>query len=254
MKLKVNNNPKSIIILGVIVCAIIIITLIILFLIKPNNKEQNYSNKYYEALSAYNELLSKETIEIETDYITPLGNKEKWNADECKFLVAYIDDDDIPELLLQYTGEDHEGPVGVFFTYDDNILQSALFQLYMPGIEKLGYYERSGYFKISHQMWSDEEGEYGRMYIVNIKNDKKLSNVEVRDKIYFIKEWGYSKKNSEGDITYCSIIYPDDRGIVDFLNDDEEFNSEFNRIIENSSFVEYVFLDNNKENRKKYLC
>ena len=189
--------------------------------------QQSYSNEAEPALEAYRELLTGDSFNRGDD-----ENPEIWYPENCKFNIAYIDGDDIPELILcDYDDSDHVSGWGqIYSTMDGAIFSYG--KLFCPEDENaggmLGYYEKSAYYA-DFNMYQG----YGDLTIRN-----PYGGGHVFEKDFF------SDDGTETDVTFS-------------IDGEECSESEFYDMIsqytQGAEFIPYSFYDNTPDNRERLL-
>ena len=138
-----------------------------------NNTVGSNESENTKALSAYNDLLSQPS------FIRDLNdgdNDQTWYSENCSFDIAYINDDDIPELILLNNGDsDHASGWGELYSYNEDDGVYAIGSISEPeGPEEhdytVGYYERTGWCT-DFAMWQG----YGGPVIYNAFDDNSES-------------------------------------------------------------------------------
>lgn len=235
------DKRKWIIIASVAFVVILIIVLVFVF----GNREESDTalwktakstveidadnRKQQEAFEAYNDLLTQDSIEK-----GPEDNQYEWKLNNCEFSVAYIDDDDIPEIILHNSSDRadlHE--YGEMFTIEDGEA-STLEYLYLSDASKIGYFEKTGWY-----MDCDEMEDEGSIFIEELKNCDLMFQI-----MYTIDEDG-----EKSDFKYYEI-----QGNTDSIElSKEEFKSRINEVIGDVPLTEYDFCKNTSDNREEHL-
>ena len=197
-----------------------------------NNKNEQYSEDHYEAMTEYKSMLADNNIEI--------ADGKMWESSNCDFAVAYINDDDIPELLL-YDIEDsyHVDGYGALFTYEDGAV-NFISRLSLNDVRGIGYYEGSGYY-MDHYASTG----YGSIQINHIDD---AVNENYGGYAPFTVNLKYDGENAE--VTDYSI-YEGETGFESVS--EEEFYEVLNECTGNVDLTEYEFFSNNEENREQQL-
>ena len=189
--------------------------------------QQIYSSEAETAINAYRELLTGDGFNRGND-----ENPEIWHPDNCKFNVAYIDGDDIPELILcDYEDSDHASGWGqIYSTMDGEIFSYG--KLFCPEDENagdmLGYYEKSAYYA-DFNMYQG----YGDLTIRN-----PYGGGHIFEKDFF------SDNGTETDVTYS---------IDGEECDESEFYDKISQYTQGAEFIPYSFYDNTQDNRERLL-
>ena len=195
-------------------------------------KQHGDSAESKEALKAYNTMLSRESFSRDDSF----GDSEVWHSENCAFDIAYIDDDDIPELIVMDTVDsDYSTGWGQLYTYSEG---EIIPQFYMSLHSEsgaaaevaTGYYEGTGYC----MDYSEEDG-YGTLDIYKLFDEEAPRFTAVYE----------PDENGE---TYPSYYTVD----VDEV-DEKTF---YKRLAKETGDVEltpYQFVENTEENRALYL-
>lgn len=201
------------------------------------NKAEESKQKYWK--SEYNRLLTEGYGE---DYFTATDVV----GDDCVFALAYIDDDNIPELLVSPFGYDC-----FIFTIreEDGYLYSATLAdswLYLNGDDnyEIGYLERNGYVYSYHSGGGDGSGYMSEFWAPLYEyNDRgEYGNVmfsrRVDENRYF------------SDTVECIITYVD--GGQEYVNEDE-FYEKLNEFFDEGSYRTFELYKNTEQNRQGQL-
>lgn len=126
--------------------------------VEPKGSNWDLTEEGEAALAAYNNWLSQEEIDVGRNEDGAGGHvPELWNSDNTMFNVAYIDEDDVPELILYNdTDTTHETGNGKIVCYRDgevSYYNSFSIDDYDDCFDEvIGYYEMTGYFT-SYNNW-----------------------------------------------------------------------------------------------------
>jgi len=240
---KEGTNRMPWIIIGIVVLVIICVTIFIntrsendgYSVLKGNNTTID-SNSYmdteesYEACMIYNEFLSQESI------IRDVGGMEyEWYLENCDFALAYIDDDDIPELLLyNWPDTDHMAGYGILYSIKNGEIYEIK-SLSLNDVRGIGYYERTGWY-MDHYAATG----YGDVNISCLNKDFPV--------------FGFSLEyddNGESEIVSYYIAKEGYQSFVDIPKN--EFTKELEKETDGIEMSEYVFFNNTMENRSEYL-
>lgn len=206
--------------LTVLLCWICVFTFV------PMKNVQAASNKT-KALRAYRKLLSQTTIK--RDAYTTFKTKD------CRFALAYIDNNSIPELIVYCSSTSHIECKGALYTYRKGKLQYVC-KLMLDTRKRLGYYPKTGWFvdNTTYQGYGTDE-----FY--------KLKSGKVKDDVEYFRSVEYNGKNYTA--TGFSIVtngkYQEVSATV--------FNRSLRYNTNNKSFKTFKFYKNTKSNRTKYL-
>lgn len=200
------------------------------------------------ALEAYNEVLSGESIYID-------GFDEYWDTKNCKFALALIDDDGVPELVVADRKDPSVNNYGVVLSYDGEaeiVHYMELNDAYDSDVEyHSGYYEGTGYVidycssgegydQILEDGWDESVSS-------SISDGSKWASYVIRRDYYF------------GEETKTYLIFEDSVSHFFGGNDNckkvskEEYYDSLNPHIESGNFKTFAFHKNTKANRSKYL-
>lgn len=171
---EIDSKKKKIyaVILTVVIIAIVII---VIAMQRPfdktttpytNNESMETTNSpATEALKAYDSMLSQESFSRdENDDVYP----QTWYSENCSFDIAYLNDDDVPELIIvDYSDADHATGWGQIYSYNDGEV-SSIGRMSEPEASEdygftPGYYERTGWL-VDLSMWQG----YGGPVIYNV--------------------------------------------------------------------------------------
>lgn len=143
-----SRTKKIILICTVIIFIVIVATVIVknnLNMININNNENNkFDGDVLNAVEAYDDLLSKNEIDV------GINTSCLWNSNNTKFNLAYIDNDNVPELLLcNYEDAVHEEGFGRIASYKNGNIEFLCLGLDSDNYknaygDSLGYYEETG--------------------------------------------------------------------------------------------------------------
>lgn len=197
------------------------------------------SSDYVQAMKAYDEFLSQDTITFEGSWDEKNG---KWATSDCKFALAYISNEEIPELLVctkEYV-DYYVGHEGALFQYrDGNVVQVEKdLTLDLCEWDSLGYYPGTGYY-----MDCDE----AFIILLNINNAGK----EEKDYTQFLIWCGFNENRNPEMTGEYSIIYPGKQESDNYSK--TKFESDLKKATDNKELTPYEFIDNTKENREKQL-
>lgn len=240
---KEGANRKPWIVIGIVVLVIICVVIFINIknendgygLLKGNHNATD-SNSYvdteesYEACMIYNEFLSQESI------IRDVGGMEyEWYLGNCDFALAYIDDDDIPELLLyNWPDTDHVAGYGILYS----IKNGEIFEvksLSLNDVRGIGYYERTGWYM-------DQYASTGYGDVIISCLDKEFP------------VFGFSLEYDDNGESEIVSYYIGKEGYQSFVDmSKNEFTEELAKETDGIEMSEYVFFNNTVENRSKYL-
>ncbi len=239
-----NLNKKILAIASVAAVAVIAVIVLLVFSPQDKGSETNSADSADSAnltasanstvvLKAYSDLLSQDSINISEMYFWYEEDSdtedELWQAKNCEFNIAYINDDDVPELILRDTADAGyenlvvlsywEGYVSIAGSSDsgDNIAEYW-------GVEE-GYYEKTGYYTSIYSDMGD--GSYIITNIDNMDDDDDSISIEFSsDEII-----GYYDSYEE-----CSA---------------EDFYTTLNNMVGNEELTPYEFYENTEKNRNK---
>lgn len=241
-------SHKKVIAIGCIAIVILIIVLISVHGLKgdedaenvdrktysshSNNKNEQYSEDYYEAMTEYKLMLAENNVEI--------ADGEMWESSNCDFAVSYINDDDIPELLL-YDFEDnyHVDGYGALFTYEDGAV-NFVSRLSLNDVRGIGYYEGSGYYMDQYASTG-----YGSIQIKHIDDAVNENDWEHTS---FTMNLEYDEESAK---VTDYFIYKSETEFESVS--EEEFYEVLNECTGNVDLTEYKFFSNNEENREQQL-
>ena len=199
------------------------------------------SSDYVQAMKAYDEFLSQDMITFEGSWDEKNG---KWASSDYKFALAYISNEEVPELLVctkdfvdYYVG--HEGAL---FQYKDGqvkqVQQVDGVNMNLCEGDKLGYYPGTGYY-----MDCDE----AFIIIWNIKDAGKDTN----DYTQLLMWCGFDNECRPEMTGEYSLGYPGGQGSHSCSK--TEFDAELKKASDNKELTPYEFFENTKENREKHL-
>lgn len=183
---------------------------------------KKYSKGAEPALKAYNELLTGEDFDRNSlNRNEENSTNEEWDPAKCKFNTAFIDDDEIPELILESEETTYGSGHGQIYTFQDNMINSVTS---VHDISKEGYYEKTGYYTDSFF----RKG-FGYKTIVNMNNaeDCILMHYESDGDDYSVT--GFEIGNDE-----CT---------------EEEYDQKIKEMIGNTKLTSYKLFNNTAENR-----
>ncbi len=187
-----------------------------------------FSDEARQAISAYNDFLTQESFNRGSEELPQI-----WYMENCEFNLAYIDDNDIPELLLYNTTDaDHTTGWGEIYTYTDGAIEECGATNSLA--ENIGYYERSGYY-MNFAMWQG----YGGIAISKCSNSQDSeSGTEFRIEFYADEDGKHTISGYFVDGNECS---------------ESDFSSELEKRTGGAELIQYTYYDNTYENREKIL-
>ena len=172
-----------------------------------------------KALKAYGEFLSKKTVRWDSYY-------DKLPAKECRFAVAYIDKDNIPELILYNTNVTHVSRFGRLYTYKNGKVK-CVGAVDIDG-GKCYYYKKKGIFVGEYVM-----GGISNAYL-------KLSNGKISSKLV-------KRKKMDG-VSNGTYYYDPQKEITK-----SSFNKRLKSLVGTTKRTTVKFYKNTGANRKKIL-
>ena len=198
-----------------------------------------------KALQAYNSLLTGGLFnrddphaELSTD-----GDaySQNWDPVGCRFCIAYIDDDDIPELLLEGHPASHAGGFGQLYTCRDGKITSIQRLSQVSCIkeigEEMGYYERTGWMQ-TFAMWQG----YGSLSTVRMGASKEFS-----------LEKDYEPSASYTGVDLVGYHIHRENEFIDCTQ--SQYDAELQGLgLDRARFIQYEFFDNTEENRERILA
>ena len=199
-----------------------------------------------DALQAYYKMLSADTMTFYTDYYS--GEKHITNREInpsnsfCKFAIAYVDGDKIPELIVE-GGEGTSHATGSYnlFTYRNGKVEF----LYNTQ-DDFTYYEKTGIFSWSYTGMGTSTYKYYDMidyYTGTLSSDNYIVSKECGDILTGSNKWVYSDRN-ENKISELEFY----ERLVDCING-RDLMSGLTMPEEESP----IFYENIAENRKNIL-
>ena len=203
---------------------------ILFFIIICIQLDYSYASSESEkAIDAYDSLLSSKSFDR---YLGTYDTEDMWASENCRFCLAYIDDDDVPELLvMNMEDSDHAEGWGVIYSFSEGkigIVDQSSSYLATEVDDTIGYYEKTGWF-MSFGMWQG----YGSVVT------KRMGTDEICSKDYEANEEGMQLKGyTVGGASEIS---------------EEEYNSLISESTMGRPLTPYKFYDNTKENRNRYL-
>lgn len=195
---------------------------ICVFVFLPSQNVQAASNKT-KALRAYRKLLSQTTIK--RDAYTTFKTKD------CRFALAYIDNNSIPELIVYCSTTSHIEGSGALYTYRKGKLQYVC-RLMLDTRKRLGYYPKTGWFMDN----TTYQGCGGDEFC-------KLKSGKVKEDIVYGRSVEYNT------VTGFSITTNGKYQEVSATT----FNRSLSYNTNNKRFKTFKFYKNTKSNRTKYL-
>jgi hypothetical protein len=182
-----------------------------------------------KALKAYNKLLSKKTIN---------RGMESWNTSDCKFFVAYIDNNSVPELIVyNYKSAPHAGGFGALYTYKNGKVKYVQ-SLALNIVDRLGYYKKTGWFMDNgmYTGYGDERIEYFSKGKVRTQSLGYVIEASWDDDSILVSQ--YTKRLKSGKVVNLTK---------------KQFRKELKKAVKGRKLTKYKFHKNTKSNRKKYL-
>ena len=182
------------------------------------------ASKKSKAIAAYNKTLSQRTVAVIPEKVRSRRRIRRYTpakAQNVKFSVAYIDNDSIPELILDDPSKEYFGT----WTFKNGKMKNlGIFFFDNPA----GYYKKKGVFKVSHKYGNDfykiTNGK--SVLILSISKDKGKSSKQY----YSYNSKGRSKKISKS-----------------------QFNKKLRGYVGSTKLTRIIMHKNTKSNRKKYL-
>lgn len=184
------------------------------------------ASKKTKALKAYASYLSKSSITL-TTHTMGRTRTAPWKTKDLKFAIAYLDNDNIPELILTPKALPSIGIMT--FTYKNGKVKMTgdLLSGKSDGHEKFYYYKKkSGVAKDNGEGWFEyylyKSGSSGFRYFAEEDAEHNL----------------YRKLMPNGEVSECRK---------------SSFNSIIKRKLGTTKKTAFVFYNNTKQNRAKYL-
>lgn len=177
-----------------------------------------------KAMKAYTSFLAK------TKYVKWMDqpNMSAGRAKNCYFALAYIDNNDVPELVLYTPDSSHVAGYGVIYTYRNGkvVCVSELgFDLHST----LGYYKKKNVYTDNYSWTGSGSYSYKRMSGRNLGGRSIQYN-------YGLRKWetsGYTWNNKVVSRAY--------------------FDRKLKKIVGKTKLTKFKFYKNTSANRKKYL-
>ncbi len=180
---------------------------------------QAASNKT-KALKAYKKMLSQTTIDRNG---WPIKSKN------CQFSIAYIDNDNVPELVL-YNDQDvpHMGGYGTLFTYRKGKVQFVA-EMNLDSSSLAGYYKKKGIYT-SYYYQGGESISYNKL-------SKGASSTVLSQsrRLIGLKMGPWSYRKNITDITK------------------KQFTKQLKKYVGSKKITKFKFYKNTAKNRKKYV-
>ena len=196
---------------------------------KPAEEERN------RALMAYYNLLTGGFFNRDDPY--SVGD-DMWDPQNCRFMIAYMDDDDVPELLMEGYPADHLGGFGQLYTYkDDRIVSIRHLSSVRSEAEigtQIGYYEKTGWME-TFSMWQG----YGNVITEPLE----------RGTFWLSKDYEPNQDHIVQHVGYT--IYRDSS--VEKCDETKYYQEMENLGLSNATFIHYEYFDNTQENRDRML-
>ena len=178
------------------------------------------------AIQAYKKFLSNATIPWE----------DNWNvrASRCWFALAYIDNNNVPELIVS-NGLDvpHAGGDGRIFTYKNGKVQRVA-DLHMDN-SKFSYYKKKGVYADSYAQGGVTNTYYKLSGITKIKKLSVFKNVA---KLAWLPK---------------GTSYYDISGAANVKISKKTFNKELKKLVGSRKITNVSLKKNTSSNRKRYL-
>lgn len=252
---KLMHSKTTIIVAAVI--ALVIIAALIVIISKHSSGDEAVNNEYGietsheeasdqietkeldEALNAYNEFLSTETIEVTSQYN---GNTRIWRSVYCDFSLPYISNDSVPDLMIyNYADNDHVSGYGALFKYHDGNVQ-LVGMLSLNDVRGIGYYRGTGYF-MDHYASTG----LGKIMIQHIED---LSDIGVLKHDLFEINLEYDAEGTSH-VTGYDMELSGEQSMENVS--ESEFNEKLRADTGGESLIEYEFFHNTEENRNDKL-
>ena len=206
---------------------------------EEEEKRKAIEEKRQEALQAYNDLLSGGLFnrddpqgDVSSDGDVSTTN---WDPAGCKFCIAYIDEDDIPELLIEGYPVDHVGGFGQLYTFENGRIVSIRRLSSMSSEAEtgtqIGYYEKTGWME-TFSMWQG----YGDV----------CTEPMVRDTFWLRKHF---EPGNNFDVRLVGYYVHEGDQIEEC--DEEKYNQELTNLgLDHSVFIPYEYYENTLQNRE----
>lgn len=226
----------------------ILIVAIIVTLVLSSSVFAKGSDKK-KALKAYSKMLSKKELAI-----MPIGTwmlhgdgriyyKKKSKMSSAYFSLAYIDNDNVPELILKK--KENKYIVFAVYTWKKGKVKrimyegSGTYSLYLPSFS--GYYMKKGIIRIE---WKTSEGVsiYDRHY--KMRGSKPAAEI-----LYRFQDPDYEYDSDEEDYSGT----PDEYRVNKKSASRSKYNEAYKKATSGETLRKVKFKKNSGKNRKKYL-
>ena len=205
---------------GRIMAGLLMLVFVLLF---TSTTTQAASQKT-KAMKAYASFLSKNRYLKWTDR----PNMRIGRAKNCYFAVAYIDNNNVPELVLYTPDSSHVAGFGVMYTYRNGRVVRVS-ELCLDLRSTLGYYKKKNVYLDNYSSTGLGSYSYARI------SKQTLGGKSVRYN-YRTRKWattGYTWNNK-----FVSKAY---------------FDRALKRVVGKTRFTKYKFYKNTSSNRRRYL-
>lgn len=233
----IKDKKKALVVSG-IAAALVVIIAVVVYLsngsignTKAGKGMGNTSGTAADALKSYSLFLSQDSF-IRNDKEEVDDFLQTWHSENCIFDIAYINDDDIPELIvLDYTDADHTMGWGQIYTYSSEEDVVPYYGLSDPeGAEEYGmvpgYYKGTGWIVDFNMLQG-----YGGPFIENVLDENAdLLSIEYEP-----------DENDEPHLVNYSVG-------MDYVGEDE-FYRKLDEVTGGAELVPYDFKENTQENR-----
>ena len=183
-----------------------------------------------KAIEAYKKFLSQKTIYwLEVDYIP---------SNECSFNLLYLDNDEVPELVVQEIVIHTSLPGTSLYAYKDGKIKLV------TAAEGYSYYPKKGVFV---SLNNDNGGRYSQDYCTYSKG-------KIKEKLRFYHgiDWDASKNIIKNGYTYKNWYYKYNNNKQEEITK-SAFNKALKQMVSSTKKSTPKAHKNTKANRKKYL-
>ncbi len=186
-----------------------------------------------KAFNGYKEFLAQDTVSR-----TVSTQEQSWKLVNCDFCTAYIDDDDIPELLLyNFPDTDHVSGYGQLYTFRDGKVCKVT-DLNLNDVRGTGYYAKTGWFMDHYAAQGDCD--------VNVE----FFNGKTVNDSYIGEDFKSDDDGNRKDVSY-STYNINGKGLKTI--DKKEYESILKEKTGGVEMTRYEFHKNTAENREKHL-
>ncbi len=176
------------------------------------------------AVKAYKQLLSKKTMNF---------NGMKVKPSRCKFAVAYVDNNSVPELFLYCSDVPLAGGTGQLYTYRSGKVR--LVESFRIG-DNMSYYKKKGIFINTSEERGYLYNPYYKLSGTKAVYTMRADRCQISAPALGMVKGSWTYKNASGKVLTKS-----------------QFNSQLKKLVGTTKKTKVTFRSNTSANRSKYI-